>query len=425
MMQLIKYPPMKDWASLLQRPYVDDRKIRERVSNILASVKANGDQALREYAQLYDSFNADTFRLPDEQWAKADSIDDALKQAINTAISNITRFHEGQKEDPVVIETMPGIRCWRKSVPIERVGFYIPGGSAPLFSTLLMLAIPAIIAGCTDITLCTPPGTDGYIHPAILYAARQTGIRNIYRLGGAQAIAAMAYGTESIQRVAKIFGPGNQYVTCAKTLVQQEGIAIDIPAGPSEVAVLADSSCSTAFVAADLLSQAEHGPDSQVLLVSDREGIIEEVQSAIKAQLERLPRKDIAIRALGNSKAILVSTIAEGLQLINEYAPEHLIIACRNSMELAEQVINAGSVFLGNYTPESAGDYASGTNHTLPTNGGAKAYSGVSADSFVRKITFQEITRTGLENISGTIISMAEAEGLRAHANAVTVRLSI
>jgi histidinol dehydrogenase len=346
-----------------------------------------------------------------------------LEAAMRTAYENIYNFHWTQKEEVKAVETTPGVTCWRRSVGIEKVGLYIPGGSAPLFSTVLMLGIPAKIAGCREVILCTPPGRDGKVNEAVLFAARMCGIRKVFKTGGAQAIAAMAYGTESIPKVNKIFGPGNQYVTCAKQLVQKDGVAIDMPAGPSEVAVLADDAAVPAFVAADLLSQAEHGADSQVLLVTDSEALVDEVLKEVKAQMNVLPRKEIAVKALENSKAIVVKDVREGIELLNEYAPEHLIINCRDSAGLAEQVINAGSVFLGNYTPESAGDYASGTNHTLPTNGYAKAYSGVSLDSFVKKITFQEITKEGITQLGNTIEEMAKAEGLNAHANAVTIRI--
>jgi histidinol dehydrogenase len=332
-------------------------------------------------------------------------------------------FHEKQLSSPEMIETMPGIQCWRRPVGIEKVGLYIPGGSAPLFSTILMLAIPAAIAGCKEVVLCSPPGKDGKLHPAILYAARLTGITRVYAIGGVQAIAAMAYGTETVPQVYKIFGPGNQYVTCAKQMVQEQGIAIDMPAGPSEVCVLADGSANAAFVAADLLSQAEHGPDSQVLLVTTDASFPQRVNTEIEKQLALLPRKELAAAALANSKAIVMDAMDNAMELVNAYAAEHLILACRNDEELAQQVVNAGSVFLGHYSPESVGDYASGTNHTLPTNGYAKAYSGVSVDAFVKKITYQRLTTAGLQLISDTVIRMAEAEGLDAHAHAVRIRL--
>jgi histidinol dehydrogenase len=346
-----------------------------------------------------------------------------LKEAIIQAAKNITKFHEAQRQDIMVVETMPGVECWRKSIAIDSVGLYIPGGTAPLFSTILMLGIPASLAGCKEIILCSPPDAQGKLHPAILYAAKLVGVNRIFKAGGVQAIAAMAYGTDSIPKVDKIFGPGNQYVTAAKQLVQQDGIAIDMPAGPSEVCVLADSEANPVFVAADLLSQAEHGTDSQVLLISDDPKLISRTLEEIKLQVELLSRRNIATAALVNSKAILVNDLKEGMAIANAYAPEHLIIACADYEKLATMVTTAGSVFLGNFTPESAGDYASGTNHTLPTNGHANAYSGVSLDSFVKKVTFQKISKEGLKDLGGTIITMANAEGLQAHAEAVRLRL--
>ena len=347
-----------------------------------------------------------------------------LKAAIQQAKKNIETFHTGQIQKTEIIETMPGVECWRKGVGIDKVGLYIPGGTAPLFSTVLMLAIPAHLAGCKEIILCTPCNKEGKVHEAVLYAAKECGINKIFKLGGAQAIAAMAFGTQTIPAVYKIFGPGNQYVTAAKQLVQMQGLAIDMPAGPSEVCVLADETANPVFVAADLLSQAEHGIDSQVLLVSTSEGFVQQTQKEIKDQLNNLPRKEIAAKALSNSRAIVVSNLIDGIELVNQYAAEHLIICCQLADSVAEQITNGGSVFIGNYSPESAGDYASGTNHTLPTNAFARAYSGVSVDSFLKKITFQKLTQEGLKNISNTVIEMAEAEGLRAHANAVKVRMS-
>lgn len=422
-MNMVKYPERKDWRELLKRPYADDTAVRASVQNILDDVKANGDTALKKYTTLFDKISLDNFGVTAQEWKAAESISGKLKEAIQTAIANINSFHSTQVEQPKVIETFPGVTCWRKSVAIEKVGLYIPGGSAPLFSTLLMLAIPAKIAGCKEIVVCTPPDKQGNIHPAILYAAKQLGITSVYKVGGAQAIGAMAYGTESIPNVYKIFGPGNQYITAAKMLLCGAGFAIDMPAGPSEVAVLADETCVPEYVAADLLSQAEHGPDSQVILVSNSKNVIEQVTICLNEQLEQLGRKNIATAALNNSKMILVADIAEGIDLLNEYAPEHLIIACKNDEAIADKVINAGSVFLGNYAAEAGGDYATGTNHTLPTNGFAKAYSGVSVDSFVKKITFQKLTGEGLRGIAPTVITMAQAEGLDAHANAITVRI--
>ncbi|MCW3467580.1 histidinol dehydrogenase [Chitinophaga nivalis] len=418
-MQIIKFPDSSTWNALLQRPVMDTSALEQQVGNILNDVRENGDAAVRKYAAAFDKVTLDDLLVQPAAFLQAEAtLDPVLKDAIRQAARNIETFHRAQQETPQVITTMPGVQCWRKSVPIEKVGLYIPGGSAPLFSTILMLGIPAMIAGCKEIILCTPA-----LHPAILYTAQLIGISKVFTIGGIQAIGAMAFGTESVPQVYKIFGPGNQYVTCAKQLVNKSGIAIDMPAGPSEVAVLADDSCIPAFVAADLLSQAEHGPDSQVVLVTTSEKVITDVENALKVQLEALSRKGIATAALDNSKMILVSDMGTAVEMLNAYAPEHLILACRDELNIAGNITNAGSVFLGNYTPESAGDYASGTNHTLPTNGYAKAYSGVSLDSFVKKITFQQISREGLEQIGHTIETMAAAEGLDAHKNAVTVRL--
>lgn len=424
-MDIIESPDKSTWAQLLQRPAIDTQALEATVSTILNAVKQEGDAAVRRYAQQFDGVTLETLEVPAADFAAATAtIDTALKQAIQTAIQNITTFHKAQQETGRIISTMPGVDCWRKPVAIEKVGLYIPGGSAPLFSTILMLGIPAMIAGCKEIILCTPSDKTGKVHPAILYAAQEVGIQKVYRVGGVQAIAAMAFGTASIPQVYKIFGPGNQYVTCAKQLVNKAGVAIDMPAGPSEVAVLADDTCVPAFVAADLLSQAEHGPDSQVVLVSTSKTVLEAVQSEVTAQLARLPRQNVAAKALQHSRLIYMPDTAGAMELLNAYAPEHLIIACKDDIRIADSVTNAGSVFLGNYSPESAGDYASGTNHTLPTNGYAKAYSGVSLDSFVKKITFQRITREGLQQIGPAIEAMAAAEGLDAHKQAVTVRLS-
>ncbi|HXB32234.1 MAG TPA: histidinol dehydrogenase, partial [Puia sp.] len=383
-----------------------------------------GDAAVRKYSLLFDQSAPVPAELnAAEIEAGAESVGGALKAAIRQAADNIRAFHGRQLRDEPVVETLPGVRCWRKAVAIEKVGLYIPGGSAPLFSTLLMLAIPATIAGCREIVLCSPPDSHGGLHPAILYAAKLVGVTRIVRVGGVQAIGAMAYGTETIPRVDKIFGPGNQYVTCAKQLVQLEGVAIDMPAGPSEVAVYADETAGPAFVAADLLSQAEHGGDSQVVLVSSSADIVERVVAEVGRQVDLLPRAEIARKALSGSRAFIVRNEEQAMALLNDYAPEHLILACREPERLAGAVINAGSVFLGHYSPESVGDYASGTNHVLPTNGHARAYSGVSVDSFVKKITFQQLTREGLEGIGATVMRMAEAEGLEAHARAVGIRL--
>ncbi|QJB33444.1 histidinol dehydrogenase [Chitinophaga oryzae] len=419
-MQTIKFPDKAAWNTLLQRPVMDTTALEAKVEAILRDVQENGDQAVKKYAAEFDKVELTDFAVKPAAFAAAEAaLEPALKAAIQQAAQNITTFHKAQQEKTQIIETMPGVQCWRKPVGIEKVGLYIPGGSAPLFSTILMLGIPATIAGCKEIVLCTPS-----LHPAILYTAQLVGISRVFTIGGVQAIGAMAYGTETVPRVFKIFGPGNQYVTCAKQLVNKRGVAIDMPAGPSEVAVLADESCVPAFVAADLLSQAEHGPDSQVVLVTTSEKVLADVEKALQAQLDKLPRKSIATAALDNSKMILVQDIDTAMEMLNAYAPEHLILACRNELNVADKVTNAGSVFLGNYTPESAGDYASGTNHTLPTNGYATAYSGVSLDSFVKKITFQQITPQGLQQIGPTIEAMAAAEGLDAHRNAVTVRLN-
>lgn len=424
MIQVIKYPNKSDWKELLKRPTLDSTSLEGVVSSILKKVKETGDSALKEYALKFDKVKLDSLQVSEAEINKAAGlVSDVLKQAIQTAKSNIEKFHTSQKEEVKVIETSKGVLCWRKSIGIEKVGLYIPGGTAPLFSTVLMLGVPAQLAGCKEIILCTPCDKNGNINPAVLFTAKLVGITKIFKVGGAQAIAALAYGTESIPQVYKIFGPGNQYVTCAKQLVNKEGVAIDMPAGPSEVAVLADETCVPEFVAADLLSQAEHGIDSQVILVSDNEKVIENINIEIEKQLNQLPRKELAAAALKNSKAILINNLNEGLELLNQYASEHLIIACKNEEELASKVINAGSVFLGNYSCESAGDYASGTNHTLPTNGNAKAYSGVSLDSFVKKVTFQKLTKDGINTIGRTIELMAEAEGLDAHKNAVSLRL--
>lgn len=424
MIQVIKYPNKSDWKELLKRPTIDSASLEGTVSTILKKVKEIGDSALKEYTLQFDKVKLDSLQVSEEEINKAAIlVSDELKKAIQVAKSNIEKFHTSQKEEVKVIETAKGVLCWRKSIGIEKVGLYIPGGTAPLFSTVLMLGVPAQLAGCKEIILCTPCDKNGNINPAILFTAKLVGITKIFKVGGAQAIGALAYGTESIPQVYKIFGPGNQYVTCAKQLVNKEGVAIDMPAGPSEVAVLADETCVPEFVAADLLSQAEHGIDSQVILVCDNEKVIEKINIEIEKQLNQLPRKELAAAALKNSKAILVRDLNEGIELLNQYAPEHLIIACKNEENLASKVVNAGSVFLGNYSCESAGDYASGTNHTLPTNGNAKAYSGVSLDSFVKKITFQKLSKEGINSIGETIELMADAEGLDAHKNAVSLRL--
>ena len=424
-MQIIRYPSKEDWAGITERPAIENGMLRKQVGKIIADVKKNGDRSLKRYSKKFDGVDLKQIAVGQHEIIAAENnVSASLKAAINVAIENIKRFHAQQVEEIKKIETMEGVQCWRRPTPMKRVGLYIPGGSAPLFSTVLMLGIPAQIAGCSEVVLCTPPSKDGSIHPAILYAAQKVGVTEIYRCGGAQAVAAMAYGTGSIKKVDKIFGPGNQYVTAAKQLVQMDSIAIDMPAGPSEVCVLADATANADFVAADLLSQAEHGPDSQVLLVTNDESIIERTIKSLHAQLGLLERKEIASKALENSKAVLMKDMDDAMALVNDYAAEHLIIASDNAHHYGTKVINAGSVFLGNFTPESAGDYASGTNHTLPTNGYARAYSGVSVDSFVKKITFQQISKQGIQKIGKTIITMAEAEGLDAHANAVKIRLN-
>ncbi len=425
MIQVFNNPPKTNWASLLARPSFDASTLKPRVKAIIDDVREKGDQAVLKYTHEFDQIQLKSIALNENVKLNAENaLSSALKMAINTAKGNIEKFHLPQLQKMDRIETMPGVWCWRKSVGIEYVGIYIPGGTAPLFSTVLMLGVPAKIAGCKNIILCTPPNPDGEIHPAIIYAASLVGVTHIYTIGGVQAIAAMAYGTETVPKVNKIFGPGNQYVTAAKQLVQQSGVAIDMPAGPSEVCVWADATAIPSFVAADLLSQAEHGVDSQVLLVASNEKLVNDVQAALNEQLELLSRKDIAAKALENSKAVIIENTNEALEFINQYAPEHLIMSIDNAEIVAEKIINAGSVFIGNYSPESVGDYASGTNHTLPTNGYASAYSGVSVDSFVKKITFQQLTERGLVNIGKAVMEMANAESLDAHAKAVSVRLN-
>ena len=423
-MRIVENPIKKEWPSLLQRPSFDANSLMPIVQEVLDTVREKGDEAVKSYTLSFDQVELTSFTINMEQINQiAATLNSSVKKAIDVAFVNIEKFHQTQFQKVEKIETMPGVWCWRKSVGIEKVGIYIPGGTAPLFSTVLMLGIPAKLAGCKEIVLCTPPNKEGSIHPAIAYAAQLIGIKNMYSIGGVQAIAAMAFGTETVPKVYKIFGPGNQYVTAAKQLVQQYGTAIDMPAGPSEVCVWADESANPAFVAADLLSQAEHGADSQVLLIASKASIVEKVDKAIEEQLNLLPRKDFAEKALAHSKAIVMNEAELALELINEYAPEHLILSIENAEQIAEKVWNAGSVFIGNYSPESVGDYASGTNHTLPTNGYAKAYSGVSVDSFVKKITFQQLTERGLTNIAQTVMEMAKAESLEAHANAVQIRV--
>ena len=424
MIKIFNEPLVKDWPILLERPAIDARELYAKVQPILDAVKSKGDEALKAYTSTLDKVVLKKIKLAVVQIAAAENeLTPSLKTAIQLAKVNIEVFHQSQIQKEEKIETMPGVWCWRKSVGIEKVWIYIPGGTAPLFSTVLMLGVPAKLAGCKEIILCTPPNEQGSIHPAIIYAASLVGITSIFAVGGAQAIAAMAYGTESIPKVHKLFGPGNQYVTAAKQLVQQSGVAIDMPAGPSEVCVWADETCIPSFVAADLLSQAEHGADSQVLLIANSMAIVEAVQKEIDQQLLLLPRKDIAAKALENSKAIVLNNPDAAIACINEYAPEHLILSIGNAAQLSEKIINAGSIFIGNFSPESVGDYASGTNHTLPTNGYAKAYSGVSMDSFVKKITFQQLTERGLTNIAPTVMEMATAESLQAHSKAVEIRM--
>lgn len=423
-MQLFKYPDTDQWNQLVERPVFENLELEKKVKKILEKVKANGDKAIRKYAKEFDGIKIKNLAVSEKEFAAASTlVESSLKTAIEQAKKNIELFHKSQQEETKQIETMPGVLCWRKAVGIEKVGLYIPGGTAPLFSTVLMLAVPAVLAGCKEIVLCTPPSKDGTINPAILYTAQLCGITKIYKTGGAQAIAAMAYGTETIPKTFKIFGPGNQFVTMAKQLIQQLGVAIDMPAGPSEVLVMADDTAIPAYVAADLLSQAEHGADSQAILVTTSEEIAQKTIDAIKEQVETLPRKTIAVKALANSKVILVKSIDEAIDFSNRYAPEHLIISCADAENIATKIISAGSIFLGNFSPESVGDYASGTNHTLPTNGYAAMYSGVSLDSFVKKITFQRLTKEGLQNIGSTVMQMAAAEGLDAHKNAVAIRL--
>ena len=424
-MNIIRYPKRGDWTSITERPQLDTSTLNATVSNILADIKAHGDAAVRRYEEKFDHVQLNSLAVSEEEIDEAWTIvPDELREAIELAHANISSFHKAQQFNGVKVETAPGVTCWQKSVPIEKVGLYIPGGTAPLFSTVLMLATPARIAGCSEIVLCTPPDRNGNVNPAILVAARVAGVSKIFKTGGVQAIGAMAYGTESVPKVYKIFGPGNQYVMAAKQQVSLHDAAIDMPAGPSEVCVVADDSCDAAFVAADLLSQAEHGIDSQVLLISTSEAFIQKVEKEIENQLARLPRKDMAAKALENSKFVLVADDEEAMALANTYAPEHLILPSDNFESLAAKVVNAGSVFLGRYACESAGDYASGTNHTLPTHGYALSYNGVNLDSYNRKITFQHLTREGVQSIGKAVVVMAENESLEAHANAMRVRMN-
>lgn len=421
-MKLYQNPKRTTWSELTKRPSIEQNILEEGVRTIMQDVERNGDNALYRYTQLLDGCSLDNLEVTQKELEDA-TVSEELASAIDKAYANIEKFHRSQLVEEPKIETTPGVTCWRKSVAIEKVGLYIPGGSAPLFSTILMLGIPAKIVGCSEIVLCTPPDTNGNINPAILYTAKRVGITKIFKVGGAQAIGAMTVGTKSIPSVSKIFGPGNQYVTKAKELALEKGVGIDMPAGPSELLIIADASADPEFVAADLLSQAEHGADSQVILVSDSEELIKRTKDAIERQLKELPRKEVAQKALNNSLSVSLENLSACLDFSNAYAPEHLIINTENVNKLASNVINAGSVFLGNYSCESAGDYASGTNHTLPTNGYARNYSGVSIDSFVRKITYQEITADGIRSLGPSIELMAEAEELQAHKNAVSVRL--
>lgn len=423
-MNVIRYPNPEQWDELLKRPVMQVETLRETVCTVLDRVRAEGDQAVLDYELQFDHVALSSLEVSAEEWAEAEQlVSDELKESLRLAHANIHKFHASQQFTGQLVEVVPGVTCWQKAVPIEKVGLYIPGGTAPLFSTVLMLATPAKIAGCREIVLCTPPNRQGKVHPAILYAARVAGVDRIFKAGGVQAIGAMAYGTQTVPKVYKIFGPGNQYVMAAKQQVSLHDVAIDMPAGPSEVEVLADATANPAFVAADLLSQAEHGVDSQVLLVTTDEALISKVEAEVSVQLSRLPRRDIASRSLENSKIVLVRNREEALALTNHYAPEHLIIETADYMELAAGVVNAGSVFLGSYTPESAGDYASGTNHTLPTNGYATAYSGVNLDSYHRKITFQELTPEGIRRIGPAVEILAANEELDAHRNAMSIRL--
>jgi histidinol dehydrogenase len=424
-MKIIRFPEKASWPDLLKRPRFETGELEGQLQKIIKDVATNGDAAVKKYSREFDHYDGDDLELTaSEINAATREVEPVLKKAIEEAHWNIQTFHKKQRSHIETTVTTAGVRCWQKPVPISKVGLYIPGGSAPLLSTALMLGVPAMIAGCREVILCTPPDSQGRVSPSILYIADLLGIDRVFRVGGAQAIAAMAYGTESIPAVNKIFGPGNQYVATAKQIVNRSKVAIDLPAGPSELAVVADGQANPAFIASDLLSQAEHGPDSQVLLFTDSGELIDGVQIELKKQLKDLPRKEIATESLDHSKMILLKDQEEIMDMVNAYAPEHLILMTRNHADLAEKVENAGSVFLGDYTPESAGDYASGTNHTLPTNGWAHVYSGVNMDSFYKKITFQEISRYGLTNIGETIMTMAEAEKLQAHSNAVSIRLN-
>lgn len=424
MMKVIRYPERAEWTSLLERPHIDMTALYATVNTVLTDVRTRGDRAVLDYEEKFDRVSLSSLQVTEAEMEAAEQlVPEELKDALRQAERNIATFHEAQRFQGKKIETAPGVVCWQKAVPIEKVGLYIPGGTAPLFSTVLMLAVPARLAGCREIVLCTPPDREGRVNPAILHAARLAGVHRIFKAGGVQAIGAMAYGTETVPKVYKIFGPGNQYVMAAKQQVALHEVAIDMPAGPSEVLVVADEKANPVFVAADLLSQAEHGADSQVLLVTTSDRMLERVREEVQVQLEKLPRRELAVRSLEHSKLILVHSMEEAMELANAYAPEHLILEVEDYTSLSEKVVNAGSVFMGAYTPESAGDYASGTNHTLPTSGYARAYSGVNLDSFVRKITFQELSPEGIRNIGPAIEKLASGEQLDAHKNAVTLRL--
>lgn len=423
-MKVIRYPERAEWTSLLERPHIDMTALYATVNTVLTDVRTRGDRAVLDYEEKFDRVSLSSLQVTEAEMEAAEQlVPEELKDALRQAERNIATFHEAQRFQGKKIETAPGVVCWQKAVPIEKVGLYIPGGTAPLFSTVLMLAVPARLAGCREIVLCTPPDREGRVNPAILYAARLAGVHRIFKAGGVQAIGAMAYGTETVPKVYKIFGPGNQYVMAAKQQVSLHEVAIDMPAGPSEVLIVADEKANPVFVAADLLSQAEHGADSQVLLVTTSDRMLERVREEVQVQLEKLPRRELAVRSLEHSKLILVHSMEEAMELANAYAPEHLILEVEDYTSLSEKVVNAGSVFMGAYTPESAGDYASGTNHTLPTSGYARAYSGVNLDSFVRKITFQELSPEGIRNIGPAIEKLASGEQLNAHKNAVTLRL--
>lgn len=424
-MKVIKYPAKEEWSEIVKRPHLDVSQLNATVQGVLDDVKNHGDEAVKRYEEKFDHAHLDSLAVTEAEIEEAEKmVSQKLKDALHLAHHNIAEFHHSQKFDGVKVETCPGVTCWQKSVAIEKVGLYIPGGTAPLFSTVLMLATPAKIAGCKEIVLCTPPNKEGKVNPAILMAAKIAGVSKIFKAGGVQAIGAMAYGTESVPKVYKIFGPGNQFVMAAKQQVSLHDVAIDMPAGPSEVCLIADETANPVFAAADLLSQAEHGFDSQVFFITTSEKVLDDVKNEVEAQLERLPRKEMAQTSLDNSKFILVKTDEEAIDLCNTYAPEHLIIATADYEQLAEKVVNAGSVFLGNYACESAGDYASGTNHTLPTHGYALAYNGVNLDSYNRKITFQHLTEEGIRNIGNAVVTMAENEQLEAHANAMRLRVN-